>query len=353
VPKLTFKEEAQIPGIWLGTAIFALLGLALGASVGNMAAGVCFTLAAYAVVSNDAVQTLMTFINSNRDIKWGWLYAGAAVVLTFALWWGWSQNGGDISYGRLDAKGYTGVAVEWYMVVFPLILIFLTRVRGIPVSTSLLMLSIFAGELLFQKIVIKSLAGYLVAFVSAYVIWLIIENILKNRPTETKAPNMAWRVAQWGTTGLLWWTWLAHDLVNMAVFLPTPLTAYQLLLITGIFLVGLAYTFWSQGGRIGNIVTQKVQTDRVVAATIIDLVYFVVLIIFKEWNNLPMSTTWVFIGLMAGREFAIRAVNRLDPLPADQRYKAAYRLAWKDFSKVVVGLGISVLALYVVRALTG
>jgi len=349
---LTLKQEIQTPGVQIGGAVFIALSILLGLSVGNMAAGVCFGLAAYAVVANDAVQTLMTFINSNRDVKWQWLYAGAAAVMVSALWWGWSQNGGDISYGRLDAKGYTGVSVEWYMVIFPLILIFLTKSRGVPVSTSLLMLSIFAGDLLFGQIVIKSFAGYLVAFLSAYVLWLMVEASLKTRPPTTTKPHNLWRVAQWGTTGLLWWTWLSHDMVNMAVFLPSPLSGFQLALITSIFLIGLAYTFWSQGGKIGNIVTKKTETDRVIAATLIDLVYFVVLLIFKEWNNIPMSTTWVFIGLMAGREFAIRTINRLDPLPADQRFKAAYRLVWKDASKVIFGLGVSVLALVVVRAIT-
>jgi len=213
-------------------------------------------------------------------------------------------------------------------------------------------MTIFAGDLLFGQIVIKSFAGYLVAFLSAYVLWLMVEASLKTRPPTTTKPHNMWRVAQWGTTGLLWWTWLSHDMVNMAVFLPSPLSGFQLTLITSIFLIGLAYTFWSQGGKIGNIVTKKTETDRVIAATLIDLVYFVVLLIFKEWNNIPMSTTWVFIGLMAGREFAIRTINRLDPLPADQRFKAAYRLVWKDASKVLFGLGVSVLALVVVRAIT-
>lgn len=348
---MTLRQEIRAPGLWIGAMIFIALGLMLGASVGNMAAGVCFMLAAYAVVANDAVQTLMTFINSNRDVKWVWLYIGAASVMVFALWWGWSQNAGDISYGRLDAKGYTGVSVEWYMVIFPLILVFLTKVRGVPVSTSLLMLSIFAGELLFQKIVVKSFAGYLVAFAAAYLAWLAIEYFLKQRQPSRKPTATGWRIAQWFTTGLLWWTWLAHDMVNMAVFLPSPLTAYQLALITGLFLIGLAYTFWTQGGPIGNIVTKKTETDRVVAATMIDLVYFVVLLIFKDWSNVPMSTTWVFIGLMAGRELAIRSINR-NPVTEGARFAPTWKMIWKDFSKVGVGLGISVLALYIVRYLT-
>jgi len=65
---------------------------------------------------------------------------------------------GGITYGRLDAKGYADVTVSWYMVFFPLLLVILTRYKGIPVSTSLLMLSLFSTGLLFKNIVLKSAA---------------------------------------------------------------------------------------------------------------------------------------------------------------------------------------------------
>jgi len=57
--------------------------------------------------------------------------------------------------------------------------VILTRFRGIPVSTSLLMLSLFSTGLLFKDIVMKSAAGYVVAFISAYAIWMTAEYILK------------------------------------------------------------------------------------------------------------------------------------------------------------------------------
>jgi len=43
----------------------------------------------------------------------------------------------------------------------------------------------------------------------------------------------------------------------------------------------------------------------------VDGVYFVILVIFKEWSKIPMSTTWVFIGLLAGRQMAIRSIGRV------------------------------------------
>ena len=37
----------------------------------------------------------------------------------------------------------------------------------------------------------------------------------------------------------------------------------------------------------------------------VDGVYFIILLVFKEWSKIPMSTTWVFVGLLAGREIAM------------------------------------------------
>ena len=60
-----------------------------------------FLLAAYSVVANDSVQTFGTFIASNsQKFKWYHLWMAASLVLLFTLWYGWSLNGGDISYGN-------------------------------------------------------------------------------------------------------------------------------------------------------------------------------------------------------------------------------------------------------------
>jgi len=49
--------------------------------IGNFWAALCFGLAAYAVIGNDAVQTLMTYIHSNSDVPRKVLFSGVAVVL--------------------------------------------------------------------------------------------------------------------------------------------------------------------------------------------------------------------------------------------------------------------------------
>ncbi|WP_243834409.1 hypothetical protein [Maribacter caenipelagi] len=61
-----------------------------------------FIVAAYAVIANDVIQTLGTFIISNANVKWWLLWGFAGFILTVTLVNGWYINGGDVSYGRLS-----------------------------------------------------------------------------------------------------------------------------------------------------------------------------------------------------------------------------------------------------------
>ena len=54
---MTLREEVRQPGVMLGMVVYSALSIYLGYLVGNMAAGVIFALAAYAVVSNDTLWT--------------------------------------------------------------------------------------------------------------------------------------------------------------------------------------------------------------------------------------------------------------------------------------------------------
>ena len=41
------------------------------------------------------------------------------------------------------------------------------------------------------------------------------------------------------------------------------------------------------------------------------MIYGIILFVFKELNDVPMSTTWVFLGMLAGREIAISYIAGL------------------------------------------
>ena len=293
-----------------------------------------FLLAAYSVIANDSVQTLGTWIASNKDqFKWYQMWAAASIVLLWALWYGWFMYDGDISYGRLNKIPFQ--EIQWYHAMAPALLLILTRV-GIPVSTSFLVLSAFATTFVLEKMLMKSVMGYAVAAVSAYIIWFGISKIMNESKKVPDEQRALWRVAQWGSTGLLWWTCLSHDVANIAVFLPRTISLDLMLIISLIFVAGMAFMFREQGGKIQNIVLEKTSTTYMRSATIIDLVYFIILYFFKELNDIPMSTTWVFVGMLTGRELAIATFTQF------YSTKKVFPLVAKDFMKMMVGVIASV-----------
>ena len=293
-----------------------------------------FLFAAYAVIANDSVQTLGTWMASNNErFNYKVLWGAASAVLLATLWYGWTVNGGDISYGRLNKIPWQ--EVQWYHAMAPAVLVVLTR-YGVPVSTSFLVLSAFASTFVLEKMLMKSMMGYAVAAVAAYVIWIGVTKLLDEAKPVKEEHKKAWRVAQWVTTGFLWFTWLSHDMANIAVFLPREIPWDLMILISIMFVVGLGFMFKEGGGKIQKIVLEKHNTRYVRSATIIDAVYWLILFFFKELNDIPMSTTWVFVGLLCGRELAMATVT------GKEKFKTVFPLVTKDFFKMMIGLGASV-----------
>jgi len=293
-----------------------------------------FLLAAYAVIANDSVQTLGTWMASNNErFNYKTLWIAASAVLLATLWYGWSVNGGDISYGRLNKIPWQ--EVQWYHALAPAILVALTRV-GVPVSTSFLVLSVFASTFVLEKMLMKSIMGYGVAALFAYGIWWLISTWFDETKPVNEGNKDYWRIAQWFATSGLWWTWLSHDMANIAVFLPRQVPMDLMILISIVFVAGLFFMFRERGGKIQQIVLEKHNTRYVRSATLIDLFYWLCLYFFKELNDIPMSTTWVFVGLLAGRELAMAQFT------GKKKTKSVFPLVAKDFGKMMVGLGASV-----------
>jgi len=266
-----------------------------------------FLLAGYSIIANDSIQTLGTFIASNSKRPWWVLWAFASTVLAAVVIYGWVVNSGDPAYGRLEKFPEPEGGIQWYHVVPPFAILLLTRF-GIPVSTTFLVLAVFnSGNI--GPMLMKSGMGYLVAFVVAIVVYRLVISKTTEYFEKTRGQPVSryWIFGQWASTAFLWSQWLIQDLANIFVYLPREIGGGAVALGL-LFLVALqGIIFFQMGGAIQKIVNSKTGTADVRAATIIDLLYGVILLIFKEWSNMPMSTTWVFLGLLAGRQFAIIA----------------------------------------------
>ena len=137
-------------------------------------------------------------------------------------------------------------------------------------------------------------------------------------------------------TGWLWITWLQHDHANIAVFLPREHTLLGTTLVVLFYVGVLGWVFREGGGKIQKVVQNKTNTQQVRSATIIDLIYAFTLYFFKELNNIPMSTTFVFVGLLAGRELGIQTW-----LLKPRNLKEVLPMVGKDFLKLLLGIGVS------------
>lgn len=310
---------------------FEILGLEFWAVVG-------FCLAAYAVVANDALQTLGTFINSNQKLPWWALFLFAGTVLVVVFYIGYLQYGGDPSWGRLsNADKYPLFDVRWYHVVPALALLIITAF-GIPVSTTFMILTIFASIAGVQGMLVKSLQAYVFAFVTGIILYAALAPTVERHflKTPERAQKPVWILLQWVSTAYLWAQWLIQDFANIYIYLPRNLNETQAASSVGIVLLLLLITFLIKGGPVQKILRSKTSVTDIRSATIIDFTYASVLWFFFALNDSPMSTTWAFLGLIAGREFAIATIDRIRP------FNATLRIVTMDAAKAAFGLVVAV-----------
>ena len=339
-----------------------------------------FIFASYSVVGNDVIQTLGTFLTSNENkVKWWilWIYAASilAAVLLVGYFdpFGWYDYKYGIAFGRLDSFEMPST-YNWYYLLPPIVLLTITR-YGIPVSTTFMILTLFSlhkipaepaemlGSILdsgstLGKMVNKSLMGYVVAFISGAVIYLGISRLTEKRFLDnplTPQWRPFWTVLQWSSTAFLWSQWLTQDLANIYIYLKggEGLSSggfiFSLLILVGL----LGYIFYSKGGKVQDIVRAKTNTVDIRAATFIDFIYGVILYLFKYdslglWGaKIPMSTTWVFIGLLAGREIGLQ-------LNIHKKITSGIsRMIFADLGKVFFGLVVSVVLVFIIKLIGG
>jgi hypothetical protein len=308
----------------------------------HIAMWVGFFFAGYSAIANDSIQTIGTFLASNQDKPWWllWLFIGGIFLITVTT--SWILFDGDVSYQRLTSKGFneTPTSFSFLQVAAPLFLLILTRLR-MPVSTTFLLLSSFATSASsITGVLGKSLSGYFLAFAAGLIVWLLVTKTFEKKFSTTE-PKKFWTPIQWLTSGSLWAVWVMQDAANVAVYLPRSMNGLQFLGFAGFIFLGLGILFYLKGDKIQRIVTEKSRVTDIRSATIIDFIYALLLTYKLTVSTVPMSTTWVFLGLLAGREIGMsltgKGINLGMPLGK------VLKMVFKDLSYALFGLFVSIL----------
>ena len=271
-----------------------------------------FLLAAYSVTANDSLQTLGSYLSSNEQrTPKGVQMVFLCSMTTSVLMVGWFINNGDPAWGRLtdfpQPDGFT-----WAYLIPPIAVLALTA-WGAPVSTSFLVLSAFVPENI-GTLVEQSASGYLLALSLGLTVWglglTLLERLFKPNHQISSDSNQLWYVLQWCSTGSLWSLWLVQDLANIFIFLPRSIGFIPMLLCTTALCSGLCALVAIGGGSIQGVLRSKTNASNLRAATVIDLMFAICLLTLTQLSSLPLSTTWVFLGVLGGREIALTLRQR-------------------------------------------
>ncbi len=341
--KLFFFKERVFLRLLLG--LFIIAGIFY--PYPKIAMWIGFMFAGYSAIANDSIQTIGTFLASNTDRKWWqlWFFIGGIFVIT--AYYSWSTYGGDVSFERLMTADESGnlqfpqpESFKFLQLAAPLILLLLTRLR-MPVSTTFLLLSAFSADSSgIMDVTKKSLTGYFLAFGLAILVWFVLARVVRWITSSDNKYYNYWRVAQWIISGVLWSVWIMQDAANIAVFLPRSLNLAQFLFFISFIFFGLGLLFYLRGDKIQKIITEKSDVADVRGATIIDLVYASILYFFKILNSIPMSTTWVFIGLLGGREISMSLSKGYKK---KNSMRISLRLVSKDILFAFIGMLVSII----------
>ncbi len=175
-----------------------------------------------------------------------WLYACS--ILVAVLVYCWVTNLGDAAFGRLETFPAPAGSLAWIHIIPPLFILALTRF-GVPVSTTFLVLTVFAPTNL-GATPLQSLIGYGVAIVAGLALYLVVARFLESHfiAIRDHPPGAYWVALQWLSTAFLRSQWLIQDLANIFVYLPRTVGIDLLLRSIAVMLALHALIFRKRGG---------------------------------------------------------------------------------------------------------
>ncbi len=303
------------------------------------------TMIMYNVMINNFIQTLGTFNISNKYTKKWKVFLYLVVIFVTYFVYTWLKYDGNIRKGSLrfieykDSFGYSILLLPMLLSLF--------NYFGIPVNLTFLSIPLFTDGKIVKSMVVEAFINYFLAFIISFVFWNIL--YVKFKKFLRKKDNYQfWRIIEYISIGILWYCWLNTCVSSFMVFLPPKLYLEHLilLLIIGSIVISIV-TILRPEDKMEQIVEEKTDVKNIMSSVLFNILHSVVLLTLKLNSKVPIATSWIFIGLLDGRELGIttRKANNF----SDPKYKLCLEKISRDLYRNIIGIFISLLFVRIIK----
>lgn len=292
----------------------------------------------YNVIANNFVQTVGTFVTSSKNISKLNLFLYLAIIFIFNVLLAWKSYDGRIHRGFLEEIEYKD-SIRYSALLIPIILNLLTRFR-IPISTTFLTLPLFSKTYNLTNIISKAFSGYFVSFIISFIIWnLVYEKYKKHLKSNDNYEF--WKAIQYISIGVLWYSWLSTCMSSFLVFLPRKFNIRHLILFLFIGILLLVIIAKNGICNMEEIVEEKSDLKNIRSSVIFNITYSILLLVFKFNDRINITTTWLFLGLLDGRELSI--TNSKATAMSGNSYKTCLKKIFRDLYLSIIGIFVSLI----------
>ena len=134
---------------------------------------------------------------------------------------------------------------------------------------------------------------------------------------------------QWISSGFLFCSWLTQNIPNTIVYIPRLINLHSLILFIILGICTIGFTIYNKGGPIQDIVDKKTDISNIKATTIINSTFAIIILLMNQINKIPVATTWIFLGVLGGREMGLIKYEKND-LPLKTKFLIAQKAILKD-----------------------
>ncbi len=302
-------------------------------------------VSSYTVIGNNYIQTIGSFIvNNKKRSKINWIFLSFSFIITTLI--SWFIYEGEVDYSLLKNIEYQK-DLDIVIILIPLLLNIFTK-YGIPVSATFLIIPLFSTSNTIHIMITKTITSYFLAFIVSFFIWsFIYKNFINKIKNTSEDLNRLWNIAEYITTALVWMAWNILSICVFVVFVDRQFNIYELIIFNMIIIFILYLLINNSGGKIEKIIKEKRDSNNKKTVTIFNLIFAIILLYLQFFSNVPLTTTWVFLGLLAGKELAMTYVES-SLFASGRNMKASIAKIIVDLNKAIVGIVFSLIFVKVV-----